>query len=139
MPSAADFPAAAADPSWRRRRRAVSTGLSGQGSSARCTGQVGPAVTRPSTPDGAGQGANAPAAGPLLAGWAQGGAQGRSVGAAEGQGGGQAFGPGHGGGQDWLGGTGSAVVEAGAGPAEAQGGGQDGPESVVGPHGGGQS
>src|SRR5438094_738874 len=83
--------------------------------------------TRPSAPDGAGQGANAPAAGPLLAGWAQGGAQGRSVGAAEGQGGGQAFGSGHGGGQDWLGGTGSAVVEAGAGPAEAQGGGQDGP------------
>jgi len=68
----------------------VSTGLSGHGSSARCTGQLGPAVTRPSTPDGAGQGAKA-VVGPLLAGWAQGGAHDWPVGAAEGQGGGQAI------------------------------------------------
>jgi hypothetical protein len=96
-------------------------------------------VTRPSTPEGAGQGAKAPAADPPPAGWAQGGAQGRSVEAADGQGGGQAFGPGHGGGQDWLGGTGWAVVVAGAGSAEAQGGGQDGPVSLALAQGGAQA
>ena len=104
------MPLAATEPSWRSSRSVVSTGLSGQGWSARWTGHVGPAVTRPSTPDGAGQAAKAPAAGPLPAGWAQGGAHGWLFGAADGQGGGQASGPGHGGGQDWLGGTGAAVV-----------------------------
>ena len=68
VPSGADLPVAATEPSWRSRRSVVSTGLSGQGWSARWTGQVGPAVTRPSTPEGAGQGAKAPAAGPLAAG-----------------------------------------------------------------------
>jgi hypothetical protein len=149
VPSAADFSVAATEPSLRRRRSVVSTGLSGQGSSARCTGQVGPAVTRPSTPDGAGQGAKAVVAGPLLAGWAQGGGHDWSLGAAEGQGGGQACGPGHGGGHAWLGGTGSAVVVAGAGSAEAHGGGQEesrwqgggheGPELFGWAHGGGQA
>ena len=95
----------------------VSPGLSGQGWSGRSPGHVGPAVTRPATPDGAGQGAKA-AAVPPSAGSAQGGAQGWSLGAADGQGGGQAFGLWHGGGQDWLGGTGSVVVGAGAGSAE---------------------
>jgi hypothetical protein len=112
--------------------------LSGHGWSARWTGHVGPAVTRPSTPDGAGQGAKAPAADPPPAGWAQGGAHGWLVGAADGQGGGQAFGPGQGGGQDRLGGTGSAVV-AGAGLAESQGGGQGPVEPPAPEQGGGQA
>jgi hypothetical protein len=95
-------------------------------------------VTRPSTPDGAGQGAKAPAADPPPAGWAQGGAHGWLVGAADGHGGGQAFGPGQGGGQDRLGGTGSAVVLAGAGLVESQGGGQAPVEPAAPEQGGGQ-
>ena len=68
-----------------------------------------------------------------------------SAGAADGQGGGQSFGPWHGGGgQDWLGGTGSAmVVPAGAGCTESHGGGGGGHEDVVEPEafeqGGGQA
>src|SRR5581483_7034665 len=108
-PSGPDFPVPATVPSWRTRRRVVSTGLSGQGSSARCTGQVGPAVTRPSTPDG--QGAKAPAPGPPPADPGP-------------QGGGQAFAPGHGGGQDPVGGTGSAAAPPGGAVLAGQGCGQ---------------
>src|SRR5581483_11352750 len=115
-------------------------GRSGHGWSARCTGQVGPAVTRPSTPD-CWQGAKPPAAGPAPAGWAQGGAQEPVERAADGQGGGQVFGLGHGGGQARIGEAGSTVGVAGAGSADGHGGGQA--EYGVTPpsgwaHGGGQ-
>ena len=55
-------------------------------------------------------------------------------GAADGQGGGQAFGPGHAGGQDWLGGTGSAVAPPGDASGAGQGCGHDASRS----QGGGQ-
>src|SRR5581483_8077172 len=116
-------------------------GRSGHGWSARCTGQVGPAVTRPSTPD-CWQGAKPPAAGPAPAGWAQGGAQEPVERAADGQGGGQVFGLGHGGGQARIGEAGSTVGVAGAGSADGHGGGQaeDGVTPPSGwAHGGGQA
>jgi hypothetical protein len=73
VPSELDFPVAATDPSLRTSLRVVSNGRSGQGSSARSTGHVGPACTLPSTPEPDGQGAKDGSVAPLSAGRAQGG------------------------------------------------------------------